>query len=157
MTLSSFATKLLSFFLVPLYTNILTTTEYGIYDLFSTTVGIMVPILTLNIQEAVMRFALDKNYNRSALVTVSMRYALVSSAVVALGLAVNAICGFSSIGKEYAIFFFLMFFTQVISGIILAYTRGIDKISELSISSVIASIVTIGCNLLFLLVFFQVL
>lgn len=153
LTLSSFATKLLSFFLVPLYTNILTTTEYGTYDLFSTTVGIMVPILTLNIQEAVMRFALDKNYNRSALVTVSMRYALVSSAVVALGLAVNAICGFSSIGKEYAIFFFLMFFTQVISGIILAYTRGIDKISELSISSVIASIVTIGCNLLFLLVF----
>lgn len=153
LTLSSFATKLLSFFLVPLYTNILTTTEYGTYDLFSTTVGILVPILTMNIQEAVMRFAMVKNYNRSALVTVSMRYALVSSAVVALGLAVNAICGFSSIGKEYAIFFFLMFFMQVISGIILAYTRGIDKISELSISSVIASIVTIGCNLLFLLVF----
>ena len=153
MTLSSFATKLLSFFLVPLYTNILTTTEYGTYDLFSTTVGILVPILTLNIQEAVMRFALDKNYNRPALVTVSMRYALVSSAVVALGLAVNAICGFNSIGKEYASFFFLMFFMQVISGIVLAYTRGIDKISELSISSVIASIVTIGCNLLFLLVF----
>lgn len=153
LTLSSFATKLLSFFLVPLYTNILTTTEYGTYDLFSTTVGILVPILTMNIQEAVMRFAMVKNYNRSALVTVSMRYALVSSAVVALGLAVNVICGFSSIGKEYAIFFFLMFFMQVISGIVLAYTRGIDKISELSISSVIASIVTIGCNLLFLLVF----
>ena len=36
LTLSSFATKLLSFFLVPLYTNILTTTEYGTYDLFNT-------------------------------------------------------------------------------------------------------------------------
>lgn len=47
----------------------------------------MVSILTLNIQESVMRFALVKNYNRSALVTVSMCYAFVSSAVVALGLA----------------------------------------------------------------------
>lgn len=52
LTLSSFATKLLSFFLVPLYTNILTTTEYGTYDLFNTTVGVLLPILTLNVQDA---------------------------------------------------------------------------------------------------------
>ena len=51
LTLSSFATKLLSFFLVPLYTNILTTTEYGTYDLFNTTVGVLLPILTLNVQD----------------------------------------------------------------------------------------------------------
>lgn len=60
LTLSSFATKLLSFFLVPLYTNILTTTEYGTYDLFNTTVGVLLPILTLNVQDAVMRFAMDR-------------------------------------------------------------------------------------------------
>ena len=59
LTLSSFATKLLSFFLVPLYTNILSTTEYGTYDLFNTTIGVLLPILTLNIQEAVMRFSID--------------------------------------------------------------------------------------------------
>ena len=51
LTLSSFATKLLSFFLVPLYTDILTTTEYGTYDLFNTTVGVLLPILTLNVQD----------------------------------------------------------------------------------------------------------
>ena len=38
LTLSSFATKFISFFLIPLYTNILTTTEYGIYDLFNATI-----------------------------------------------------------------------------------------------------------------------
>jgi O-antigen/teichoic acid export membrane protein len=40
LTLSNFATKLLSFFLVPLYTSILTTADYGTYDLFNTTVGV---------------------------------------------------------------------------------------------------------------------
>ena len=59
LTLSNFATKLLSFFLVPLYTNVLTTTEYGTYDLFHTTISMLVPILTLNIQESVLRFALE--------------------------------------------------------------------------------------------------
>ena len=74
LTLSSFATKLLSFFLVPLYTNILSTTEYGTYDLFNTTIGILLPILTLNIQEAVMRFSIDSKYDRKSIVTVAARY-----------------------------------------------------------------------------------
>ena len=39
MTIGSFSTKLLSFFLVPLYTNCLSTAEYGISDLLTTTVN----------------------------------------------------------------------------------------------------------------------
>ena len=35
MTISQFSTKILTFFLVPLYTSILTTDEYGIYDLYN--------------------------------------------------------------------------------------------------------------------------
>ena len=34
LAISNFATKILSFFLVPLYTSILSTSEYGTYDLF---------------------------------------------------------------------------------------------------------------------------
>ena len=49
LTISNFATNLLSFFLVPLYTYILSTEEYGSYDLINTTIGLMVPILTINI------------------------------------------------------------------------------------------------------------
>lgn len=86
LTLSSFATKLLSFFLVPLYTNILTTTEYGTYDLFNTTVGVLLPILTLNVQDAVMRFAMDSKSNRKAIISVAMKILLVANTVVAVGL-----------------------------------------------------------------------
>lgn len=48
LTLSNFATKLLSFFLVPLYTSILTTGQYGTYDLFNTAVSVLIPMFTLN-------------------------------------------------------------------------------------------------------------
>lgn len=153
LTLSSFATKLLSFFLVPLYTNILTTTEYGTYDFFNTTVGVLIPILTMNIQESVMRFALEKKYNREAILTVAMQHFLMSCCIVAVGIGINHVFGFSIIIKRYEIFFFLMYLSQTLSGIVLAYVRGIDKIAELSISSVIASGVTIGCNVIFLVGF----
>lgn len=153
LTLSSFATKLLSFFLVPLYTNILTTTEYGTYDLFNTTIGVLLPILTLNIQEAVMRFSIDSKCNRKSIVTVAAKYLILSNAVVAVGLLLNNLFGFSIIARQYAIYFFLMFLSQSLSGMITMYVRGIDKIADLSISSLIASIITICLNICFLAVF----
>lgn len=153
LTLSSFATKLLSFFLVPLYTNILSTTEYGTYDLFNTTIGVLLPILTLNIQEAVMRFSIDSKYDRKSIVTVAAKYLIFSNFIVILGLLVNYVFTFSLIAKQYAIFFFLMFLSQSLSGMITMYVRGIDKISDLSVSSVIASVITICLNVSFLVFF----
>ena len=153
LTLSNLATKLLSFFLVPLYTNVLTTTEYGTYDLFCTTVSVLVPVLTLNIQESVLRFSLDKNYNKNAIVTIAMRYLGLSCSIVLIIQLVNGFFNINYTIKEYAGYFFLMFVSQALSGIILAYVRGIDKITELSVSSVLASIATICCNILFLICF----
>lgn len=153
LTLSSFATKLLSFFLVPLYTNILTTMEYGTYDLFSTTVGVLLPILTLNVQDAVMRFAMDSKSNRKAIISVAMRILFIANTIVAVGLILNATFDLNALVKEYSIFFFLMFFVQSLSGVITYYVRGIDRIADLSVSSVLVSIFTIGCNVIFLAVF----
>lgn len=153
LTLSNFATKLLSFFLVPLYTSILTTADYGTYDLFNTTVGVLLPILTLNVQDGVMRFAMDKNYDRRAIVTVGFRYILIGTVITAAGLGVNSIWGFSSLAKTYWAFFLLMFISQAMGGMIPYYIRGIDRIADLSVSSVVSSAVTIGCNILFLVGF----
>lgn len=153
LTLSNFATKLMSFFLVPLYTSILTTADYGTYDLFNTTVGVLLPILTLNVQDGVMRFAMDKNYNRRAIVTVGFRCILIGTAITAAGLGVNSIFGFSSLAKTYWVFFLLMFISQALGGTIPYYIRGIDRIADLSVSSVVSSAVTIGCNILFLVGF----
>lgn len=153
LTLSSFTTKLLSFFLVPLYTNVLTTTEYGTYDLFNTTISVLIPILTFNIQEATLRFALDKKQNKEAIVSVSIKYTVISIVFVAGGLAINSLFQINDIISKFSVVFLLMFITQVISGIVTMYIRGIDKIADLSFSSVIASIVTISCNILFLVVF----
>ena len=61
MTISNFGTKILSFLMVPLYTNLLSTSEYGTYDLYQTTLFLFVPILSLNIADAIMRFSMDKN------------------------------------------------------------------------------------------------
>ena len=62
--LASFLPKTISFFLVPLYTNCLSTTEYGTADLLINTVSLCVPILTLVVQDAVMKFTLDNQHDK---------------------------------------------------------------------------------------------
>lgn len=153
LTLSSFSTKLLNFFLIPLYTNILSTAEYGTYDLFSTTTGVLLPVLTLNIQESVMRFSLDNKLSRRSILSVGTRYLMGSSVLVAVGLVVNGVFGFSAVIRDYSIYFFLIFFTQALSNIVLAYIRGVDRIADLSVSSVVSSLAVVLCNILFLVIF----
>lgn len=48
MTISNFGSKILSFLLVPLYTSVLSTSEYGTYDLYVITIFLLSPILSLN-------------------------------------------------------------------------------------------------------------
>ena len=153
LTLSSFATKILSFILVPLYTNILTTTEYGINDLFTTTIGILLPIVTINIQEAVLRFSLDNNYNNKDVLAVGLKFVFCGSIVVILGLMINSGLRLYGIFADYAVVFFLRFFSQAVSDLLCCYVRGIDRIAVLSISSIICSIVVISSNIIFLVVF----
>ena len=59
-TLGTFGSKILVFFLTPLYTYLLTDSEFGRADLLAQTAKLILPILSLGITEAVFRFALDK-------------------------------------------------------------------------------------------------
>ena len=75
-TIGNFATKVISFFLIPLYTNVLTTSEYGIVDLVVTISTITVPIITLNMMEAVMRFNLDKGADNNKFTKIGILFVL---------------------------------------------------------------------------------
>lgn len=152
LAMSQFATNFLSFFLVPLYTSVLTTAEYGTYDLFSATIGVLLPVLTMNIQEAILRFSLDKRSNKEAIVTVGIKYTFLSNLIFALCLLVNALLGISDVVREYSFLIFLLFFVQSLSGITTTYARGIEKIADLSASSILASATSISFNIIFLIV-----
>ena len=73
-TIGNLASKLIAFFLIPLYTNVLTTKEYGTIDLVITICTIAVPILTLNIMEGIMRFNLDEKSNKNKITKKGVNY-----------------------------------------------------------------------------------
>ena len=56
--IGSLGSKVILFFLVPLYTNFLTTAEYGTADLVTTFTTLLFPFTALSIEKAVIRFGM---------------------------------------------------------------------------------------------------
>lgn len=56
-------TQLISFFLLPLYTKVLSTSEYGTVDLILTYAALFLPIATLALEQSVFRFLIDVRDN----------------------------------------------------------------------------------------------
>lgn len=150
LTIGQFGTKLLSFFLVPLYTNILSTAEYGTYDLNVTTVSLLVPILTFNIADSLLRFPFDEKENYPQIFSIGLFYQITGTLLFAAALIANYVFSFSLVLNDYALMLFLLYAVTSLSGILINFCRGIDRVREVAISGVICSAVLIALNILFL-------
>ena len=62
-TIGTVCTKLVTFFLLPLYTGILSTEEYGILDLLNVLVALLLPIVTFQVEQAVFRELINAREN----------------------------------------------------------------------------------------------
>ena len=68
-----------------------------------------------------------------------------------LFVGINHIVCLIPILDQYAFEFLFLYIVSSLSGIVSYYARGIGDVKEISISSVLASIISICCNLIFLL------
>lgn len=149
---STFVPKAISFFLVPLYTSCLTTAEYGTVDLLSTTVSLLIPILTFDICDGVMRFTIENKSDARPLV-IAVSYVFRSAFAVIVVLGLNFIFDFFTIDYYLTFFFILNYISVAFYGVLIAYIRAIEKVTLLAIISVTTSAVTIISNIILLLIF----
>ena len=151
--ISSFSSKILVFLLVPLYTNILSTREYGIYDLFYSTIQMITPILTLNIIDSVFRFAIDKNNNKKSIFTIGIKYSLISIIIVDVLSLIVGVLNIGGIYGQYLVFFTILYIVYIIHDFFIQFVRGLDRVKDISLSGIVSTIVMILSNVLFLIVF----
>lgn len=148
MAISQFSSKILVFLLVPLYTSVLSTAEYGVYDLVQSTIQLMVPLLTVNIVDAVMRFLMDEDVDQSAIITVGVRYLLLGSGLaIALMMFLKISGVFPSIeGMEFLVLAY--FVVTMVQQFLVQTAKGLNNVKDMGIAGVLGTITTIfGCIL----------
>ena len=147
MTIGTFGSRLLSFIFVPFYTSVLTTEEYGLADLITTTVTLMLPFFTLIIFEAMMRFALEKGIDQSAVWNVGMKVECIG---IFIFLIISPVFKFTILGDYY--FFIVVYYVFTsLNRCVSYFVRGLNKVKIFSAAGTIQTAVLVGSNLFFLL------
>lgn len=134
MTLSNFASKILSFLLVPLYTSVLTTADYGLYDIYTTTAFLLVPLLSGAVSQAALRFSMDAGSNRRKVFSQAVRTFIQASLIVVAAVVINGWLNLVPLFNEYPIYFIFYYVFCLLSDILLSFARGIDCIFDVAIA-----------------------
>ncbi len=148
--LGNFGTKMIGFFLVPIYTNILSTSEYGTVDLVATISTVLAPLIILNIGESLMRFPLDKGSDDSGILSTGICLWVVSIILTAL---MTPIMRHIRLVADYSSYISCYTFALASSQLFLCYLRGKEKLVYYSIGNIINSLAIALLNILFLVGF----
>lgn len=152
-TIGSFGSKILCFLLVPLYTSILSTEDYGNADLLTTTVSLLIPILTLSIQDAVLRFSLDKEKAKTDVINSALRVLTKGFIVLFIAVGINKLFDIVSVSDIFSLFVLLLFVSGTLNTSFNLYLRGENNVKIIAISGISNTLIMCSANILFLTVF----
>lgn len=133
--------KLLALITLPILTTYLSTNEYGIYDLITSFASLLIPILTLQIQQAVFRYLLAKfdKSDRKKYVSSSFLFIIVSSCLIL------PICFIflrhKNISLFYSFIICILFSVEAFYNLLGQIVRGLGFNLKYSISVIIYSVV----------------
>ena len=150
-SVSNFVSKILVFLLVPLYTNVLTTSEYGIADIMQVTLLLLVPAITLNMGEAALRFGIEKADLRGSILRIGLKYIIIGDIAVGLICMVLALI-FRQPYSLYFILFIFLFVANSLFEFLILYFQGCEMVPVVVIGSVSSTFIMIISNIVFLLV-----
>lgn len=148
---SDFASKCITFLLLPLYTSVLLTDEYGKLDLLNNMVNLIYPLLTLAIVEATIRFALDKNEKPNEVLSTALLFIIVGTLLLVLISPLSVY--FGDTFSNYWIAFVLLYNGYSLRMLFSYYCRGRKKNVVFAIQGILQTLIVVILNILFLVVF----
>ena len=150
--ISSFGSRLVSFLLLPLYTSVLSTEDYGTVDLMMSTVSLLLPILTVNVQDAVLRFALGREVAADRVLAVGLRTIAAGACALLAAEAVLSLAGLAPVNEIYLAFLFVMFLLTSLGNVLTMYVKARDQVRLLVVSGIGSTLVTCVLAVVLLLV-----
>ena len=145
-------TQLISFFLLPLYTGYLATKDYGIVDLITTYVTLLVPIITLELEMSIFRYLVDsRGKEKETKKLMSNNFGVLLIALLIFSILYVIVTSFWKFNFRWLILIDIIICT--FSGNFLQISRGMGRTLDYSISCLITGALTIVSNLLLIAVF----
>lgn len=147
LALGNISSKFIIFLLIPLYTNFLTTKEYGQID-FLTIIGtVLVPLFFLNLYEGIIRYSLEKKPNKDAIIALTFRVLLFS---IIFSFLIIPISSYINGLREYSILLYLYIISFGFCQVFISFLRGNEKLLDYAISNFAQALLIGAFNIYFL-------
>lgn len=151
LTIGKICTQFVNFFLLPLYTSVLSTAEYGTYDLIITYSAILLPLVNLQLDQGLFRYVLDCRNDFEKQSQVFSSIIVFSTLQGAFFLAVFKLLSLH-FDLEYGSFLVIYVFLSIYVGMLIQFLRGLGKNTSFAIASFISVTTTAAMNVLTLVV-----
>ena len=151
--LAGFVPRIASFILLPIYTSYLKTSDLGISDLIVSTVNLLLPLLTLEVQDAVMKFSLDNTASKKSVFSIGINLSLLGAIVLLIGEIILYKTGIIHLPLHLLAYMFILYIVDSTNIIVSYFCRGLDKVKILTYSSILSSLITFLCSICFVAVF----
>lgn len=144
--LGTFATKILQFLFIPVYTKYINTHDFGYYSLTLSLISLIVPILYQSIWEGILRFVIVEEKDKHKILTTTNYYCI----------GVTVIYGFIFylVSTTFEIQYGFLIFVMGISHMGVSYwqfsARALKKNKIYAVSSVVNTGITIAMNFFFI-------
>lgn len=151
-SIGKICTQLITFFLLPVYTAILSNEEYGVVDLLNTLTSLLLPIVTLQIEQGIFRYLIDcreNNEKQIKLITTIIRFMIIQS----IACIVIFLCVSPFIHNEYKYFLMANLLMGIFSSLLLQICRGLGDNATYAIGSFITGAFTVVLNVIFIVAF----
>lgn len=146
--IGNFGSKILSFMLLPFYTYYLSINDYGYFDLITTTVMLLTPIITFQIYDGLYRYLLDSKNDADFKSIISNSFFITIKNLIIFNILYIIIVQFKTFKYEYLVLLQIDF--SILAGLFTQISRGMKKNIEYSISGILSTIITLGSNILFI-------
>ena len=150
--IGNFGAKIVSFLLLPLYTSILTTEEYGTYDFIVAISAFLLPVATLSMHEAMFRFIIDSGSKGEEFKKIiTNAFAIVLAGVFSLGIILYGVEVFG--GLKNCLYIWVYVSANALYSFSNNILRGLGKIKKYAIVSSAKNIMQLILNVLVVAVF----
>jgi O-antigen/teichoic acid export membrane protein len=138
--------KLIAFFLMPIYTYVLTTEQYGVAELLNNAVEIIMPLATLCIVDALYRYAIDDDADREALFTNAVVVVFIGILLVTAGCIIVHL----TVGYKYIFDFLILYISAALYKICVQFARGLGQTKRYAAYGIINSLLLFAANMVLL-------
>jgi O-antigen/teichoic acid export membrane protein len=148
--LGSLGSKFLVFLLVPLYTNEMTTAEYGISEIVITLTNLLIPLFTLSIQDATLRYALDKDCDDGEVIKGTISILVIGSVI---SFACIPLYRLYKPIAEWSLYLALINVVYMVRNAFSIYLKAIGRTRLFALDSILYTALLMAMNIVLLKVF----